>query len=217
MITVTDEVRFLAFENVLIRTGLHHRLLNLSQVARFIHPLVEARLKREVSVPSILMSLSRIQREAEDLEEGVHHPFEVERIHVLSGLATVTVSKTPESIQSLRQVIQQVQDAGGYLTYTEGTAEVTVILETAYLKALMTAELPLPKRLQRQIAGIGVTFRETYSEQPGFLYRLLQQVALQRINVIEVHSTMTEFSIYVRDEDVRLAFDSLYSSFARKG
>ncbi|MCP4606727.1 MAG: hypothetical protein GY847_40500, partial [Proteobacteria bacterium] len=46
--------------------------------------------------------------------------------------------------------------------------------------------------------------------------QLIQQVALQNINVIEVASTATEFNVYVRSKDVRLAFDSIYQRFSKR-
>ncbi len=216
MTRVADAVRFLAMENLMMRTGLHHRLLNLSQVARFLHPLVEARLKREVTSSSILMALSRLQRELGEEDTAGEHLFVVDRIHVQSALSTITVHKTKETHLAMQRVINSVQRKGGYLTYTESSGEITVIVDTSYLNLVEKAGIVAPKRLQKRVSAIGVSFRESYAEQPGFLYRLLQQIALQRINVIEVHSTMTEFTIYLREEDMKLAFDSIYSSFVRR-
>ncbi len=73
-----------------------------------------------------------------------------------------------------------------------------------------------PRRVYRNLAGLGVKFQEAYLETPGLLYQLLQQLALQNINVVEVASTTTEFNIYLDDRDVQLAFESLYNRFIRE-
>jgi len=48
---------------------------------------------------------------------------------------------------------------------------------------------------------------------PGILYRLLQPLALQGVNVAEVTSTTSEFHIYIAEDDVMLALDSLYGAY----
>jgi aspartokinase len=42
---------------------------------------------------------------------------------------------------------------------------------------------------------------------------VLQQVAVQGINVVEIASTATELILYLDQKDVRLAFDTLYQRF----
>ena len=48
---------------------------------------------------------------------------------------------------------------------------------------------------------------------PGVLYQLLQALALQGVNLAEVASTTTEFHVYLAENDVMLALDSLYGAF----
>jgi hypothetical protein len=45
------------------------------------------------------------------------------------------------------------------------------------------------------------------------LYRILQALALQGVNLAEVASTTTEFHVYLAEDDVMLALDSLYGAF----
>ncbi len=45
------------------------------------------------------------------------------------------------------------------------------------------------------------------------LYRILQALALQGVNLAEVASTTTEFHAYLAEDDVMLALDSLYGAF----
>ena len=60
-------------------------------------------------------------------------------------------------------------------------------------------------------------FSKRYLQTPGLLYRILHQVTMQNINLIEVASTATEFSIFINQADVELAFDSIYRAFIRRG
>ncbi|MCP4677014.1 MAG: hypothetical protein GY854_16160 [Deltaproteobacteria bacterium] len=68
----------------------------------------------------------------------------------------------------------------------------------------------------RDIASVSVKFSDETIQAPGAIYQMVQQVTLQSINIIEVVSTATEFSIYVKSEDVRLAFDSIFQRFSKR-
>jgi aspartokinase len=60
-----------------------------------------------------------------------------------------------------------------------------------------------------------MTFSERYLSVKGVLHQLLEQVALQNINVLEVASTATEFYIYVEEQDVEVAFAAIFRRFGR--
>jgi len=64
---------------------------------------------------------------------------------------------------------------------------------------------------------VGVAFDERYLKVKGILFQLMEEIALQNINVIEIASTATEFSIFLREEDVQLAFDAIFNRFSRRG
>ena len=221
MATVSDAVRAVVDGSPMLQVGLHHRLLNLSQVARFIRPLVEARVRKPAKASAILMGLSRLQRAMEDAsfwdappsEVG---PFYIDRIGVHTGLASVTLTKTSEAHQELSRLMGRVQEEGGYLTVTEGNTEITALLEDRRLPLVQETLSSAPKKVQRHLAGLGVQFHAAYTEKPGLLYHLLQQLSLQQINVVEVTSTLTEFNIYLHEDRLMLAFDSLYHRFSRE-
>lgn len=48
MIKISEAIQDIVHNNDQLRFGFHHQLFNLSQVARFIQPLVEARTQKSV-------------------------------------------------------------------------------------------------------------------------------------------------------------------------
>jgi len=70
--------------------------------------------------------------------------------------------------------------------------------------------------LHEDLAAVGVAFDERYLKVKGILFRLMEEIALQDINVIEIASTATEFSIFLHEEDVQLAFDAIFNRFSRR-
>ena len=61
-----------------------------------------------------------------------------------------------------------------------------------------------------------MTFDSRYLKVKGILHQLLEEIALQNINVIEVTSTATEFCVFLEQADVQLAFDAIFNRFGRR-
>jgi len=211
---ISEELMEIVSESPFFSFGFHHRLLNLSQVARFLKSLVEARTHKDVSEAALLMSLSRLQ--AKSVSLGDLKPITIDSINVQSGLCSLTVFKTKRAQEELNRLFSRIREKSRFMTITEGINEITAIIEDSDFKLASSVLTEKLHYVQRGIAGVGVKFSDDLLKNPGLIYQLLQQLALQNINVIEVASTATEFNIYVKSEDVRLTFDSLYKRFSKR-
>lgn len=200
--------------NDTLRFGFHNGLLNLTQTAHFLKPLVEARTHKDIQVSALVMALSRYRK-----SQATHTPlsgFHIDHIWVRQGLASITWPKTAEVHKAIAALFREVQQAGGFVTVSEGISEITAIGEKADFEQIEPhLQQSVAVRIA-QIAGIGVKFGKRYLDQPGLLYHILQQVALQGINVAEVSSTATEFVVYVAEDQAQLAFDSIFQRFCQK-
>lgn len=218
MPSVPETVSEIVATDPTLHVGLNHGLLNLSQVARFIHPLVVARLKRDVSVSSILMTLSRLQRGlakemTDEVESG--RPA-VDRISAQAGLVVLSYAKTPDSHKSVQSILGQMIDKDAYITISEGVREIALIVDEGSLSHIAPPSPITPIKVVRNVAGLSIHIAEHAIDQPRVIYQVLQQVALQNISVVEMTSTRSEFHLYLSDSDIMLAFDSIYSKFASK-
>ena len=74
----------------------------------------------------------------------------------------------------------------------------------------------VPFKETKSIGSLSVRFDESYLKTPGFIYLVLQQLYFQNLNVVELTSTATELIIYLSEDEVQLAFDTLYSRFRKK-
>jgi aspartokinase len=209
---ISDATREIVNANPLFHFGLHHRLLNLSQVARYILPLVEARAQKEVGESAVLMSLSRLQSALPPV--GEPEDYVLNRIAIHSGLCSLTVFKTKRVQGELNRLYNAVRKQSGFISITESASEVTAIIDDRNFNMAehMFSE-PL-RYVYRDIVAVGVKLSEEAISRPGVIYQLIGQVTLQHINIIEVASTATEFSIYVQSEDALMAMDSIYARFA---
>jgi aspartokinase len=212
MLKISDAVRHIVDAHPYLRTALAQRVLNLSQVARHIHASVEARTHKPVQTAAITMSLSRLQAQLPDLDAGP--PLRLaRRITVQRNLAVVTFPNTSRVQEGLLRVQEQVRRSGGYLTISEGIREITLITEAESLSVLQEMVRDRATRTTTRVASLSVSLTRENLVTPGILYRLLQPLALQGVNVAEVTSTTSEFHIYIAEDDVMLALDSLYGAY----
>ncbi|MCB0352124.1 MAG: hypothetical protein KDD64_01330 [Bdellovibrionales bacterium] len=217
MMKISDALRTVIMQSPFLRFGLSRGLLNLSQLARFLQPLIEARTKKHVKPSAILMSLSRLARGDEfQGEADPDRGFEIGALNVHSGLVVYTFYKNSDSHKAANQVYRKIQHRGGFITITEGITEITIITEDRFGELFKEDFVEKPKHHNQRIASLSVKFHQSYVNQPGFLYSILQQITLQGINVVEVASTATEFILYLEESDVQLAFDTLYGTFSSR-
>ena len=107
-----------------------------------------------------------------------------------------------------------VQKKNGYITISEGTNQITIILDSKFRSLSRSAISQRPRYAHDHIAAVGVTFSEEYLKVPGFMAVILQQMMLLNINIIEVSSTFTELVLYIEEKDLKLTFDALHGLFA---
>jgi hypothetical protein len=212
MLKISEAVRDIVDHDPALKSGLAQRLMNLSQVARHIHAAVEARTRKAVRHGAIAMALSRLQTELPELGEGDDLRL-ADRITVQRGLAVVTLPNVAQVHHGLLELQRRAREEGHHLTITEGIREITLIVDEPALDAALGDVGVTPSRALRGIASLSVSLTRENLRTPGVLYRLLQPLALQGVNLAEVTSTTTEFHIYLLESDVMLALDSLYGSF----
>ncbi|NDC38264.1 MAG: hypothetical protein EBZ48_09460 [Proteobacteria bacterium] len=193
--------------------GFSRGLFNLSQLARFIRPMVEARTHKEVQESSLVMALSRRSRAGCAGARVVSQKFKVESVSVLSNLVVMTLQRSDENHRAVDQIYSRLKRKNGFLTISEGSSEITLICQAEH-RALVVELLPTrPTMTRDKIAALAVRFHPKFLDVPGLLYKILEQIALQGINVVELASTATELSIYIKEGDIRLGFDTILRAF----
>jgi hypothetical protein len=125
----------------------------------------------------------------------------------------VTYPKSLALLRSVQGFARMVTIKHGYINVSEGNREITMLVEQGFLEDLSRFIPDKPTFIQTKVTGIGVVFDANYSSEPGFLYMVLERIAFQGINVVEVFSTYTEFSIFFHQEDARVALDTLLACF----
>lgn len=195
--------------------GLCHGLFNLSKLAAFLKPQVDAWTSKPHQTSAIVMALSRLKGELGEGEDAENYEVLISNLTVRSDLMTVSFANLKEVRKGVNALHNKLDPKNVFFTVSEGISEITLILEKEYA-ALIKEHIPA-KAIYRhnRVAAIAVKIPERYLETPGFFYLLFQQLFLQNINLVEIASTSTELIFYLDQADVRLAFDTLYNRFAK--
>ncbi|MCC6953555.1 MAG: hypothetical protein IT290_05515 [Deltaproteobacteria bacterium] len=213
MIKLSDALDEILNGNPFLKLGLHHSLFNLSQLSRYLLPQVSARTKRDVQPSAVLMSLSRIQRRSSSAKGNKEPKFEIDKLTINSHLCIATYGSSREVNRAINELHRHIQQEDGFFSLSEGTAQLTLIVEKRHVPLLKKAIKEKVLWEETEAASIGIRFDKRYLDTPGFIYFILQQLYFQNINVLELTSTTTELIIYLKEQDVRLAFDTLYYRF----
>lgn len=216
MIKISDEIKKMIEESDFLQFGLSHRLLNLSQLAAYLVPLIETRVKKEVSKSAVLMSLSRLQKNYSKIMPKMED-IRLKAINIFSSLSVASFEKTDSLKKKLFQFYEMQINQNNFMVINESTHELTVMLDAELLDELKKHVKVDPKHQNPQVAGVAIAFSEEYYERPGLIYSIFQQLTLQGVSVVEVSSTFTELIIYVNQKDVKLVFDSLFNRFSTSG
>ena len=213
MIRISEALQTILNRNNFLLFGIEQKIINLAQLARFLKPLIEARTKKEVSIQAIHMSLSRFQKMNSRKGNLSAEDFEIDNINIQGNLCVYSYERSKNTHQEINELFTNIQEKGGYITISEGINEITVIFDKIFQDDFRGKVQSETKFRHLNATSIGVKFNEKYLEIPGLLYLILQQIALQNINIIEVASTATEIIIYLQQKDAQLAFDTIYNSF----
>lgn len=213
MLSISDALTKILSGNAFLEFGFRHDLFNLTKLARFLKPQIEARTKKEIQESALTMALSRIRRtDGKQYAAPVQHKLESITVH--SGLAACTYSRSPALQSRLAEIYQRVHARNEFCDLSFGMRQMTIILD-ARLIAWLDEAVPQPFLYRhKDVAAVTARFPDHHIEVPGILYALMQRVTLQNINIVEISSTFTEFTVFVAQSDARLVFDTFYECFS---
>lgn len=196
--------------------GLQSNLLNLSAYATSIQNQVNELTKKDVQIPSIVVALSRLQKELQT-EDRFLPQISADSISVTSGLVEIGFSKDADTLKSLQKLYNEDTLVNTYLTVTQGLREITIITtEESFKKVKELFKHKKPGLEIHNIACITLLLSPRYTYTRNTFYALLKLLAPRGINVIELLTTFTEISFLVEEKDWEKTF-SIFNQVLNKG
>jgi hypothetical protein len=213
MITIAQLVEEAVIKSPFLEEGLIRGLVNYSALARQLKPGFEARLYKDIETGSIVMALKRFSKK---LSSNKNPQLEsvlkkLADFSVRSNIASFTYRNSPSiGAKQQRVMVEAKQIPNNFLTITDGIFE-TSFFASSNLGSIIEKELEGEhlKSKQTGLSSLTIIIPEEALEIPGVYYSVLKTLAFEGINFMEVVSSFTELTIFLRSGDVERAFGVL--------
>lgn len=205
MITVPQKVAEYITTSPFIKMMISEGIINLSQFARSIKPQLESELKKAISDASIIMSLKRISEQLRFVEK-IDYRNHLGDITLKSGLIELTFRNSKTLNRHLESLLHKTSDEE-YVTFVKGAWQTTLILSKTLeqtVKSIFSTELQESEFTQ--LSSITINLINQHMEEPGVVAYILNVLAWQGVNIIEVVSTFSELTVIIEDKNVQKAF-----------
>ncbi len=208
----TDALHTVLARTPFIRHALSLGLVNISSLARHIKEDVEEMAFRDLTDSAII---SALQRYADNLEKSSSGDFSFNKhigsINVHSDICEITVSNSRTLNQALLKITEEVTNyRDTFFTYIKGSWQTTLIFEHELQQKVEQAVVEEDIVYSyKSLAKITVQLKNNHLEIPGIIAHILQLLAWNNINLIEVLSTSDELTVVVLSKDASAAFSVL--------
>ena len=204
---ISDIVEEHVLATPFLEQALADGLINHSALARRLRPAVQKELLRPVSEASIMMAIRR----AVPARRKPAKPAAPGEVTVRSNLTALTYQASPHTGAKVRRLFERLtRRSSQFVTYTQGVSEVMVLVSAEAEQAAadaMAGEHQIARL--HNLAAIVIRLAPSTVRRPGVYYGILKQLAWRNLNVIDVVSTYTEFTIVVEHAQVDKAFSAL--------
>jgi aspartokinase len=219
MITIAEAVGELVRSSPLLEEGISKNIINYSSLARLIKPEVEEKVFKTIKTGAIIMALKRLSKRKYAKEKDVRAIFKQNPdMIVRSNLMEYTLVNSDTLIDKHRHFFSNIQkNHKHFFIITQGVFETAIILSRD-LRLLVEQNFKKEKIISvaEDLSAITIQLPEINVTTPGLYGYILKSLGWEGINVIEVASTYTEFTIILKETDVDRAFSVLKKTLTPK-
>jgi len=138
---------------------------------------------------------------------------------VRSNLQEYTFLRSPTTVGNLKRLLEVVERSRDHLfTFTQGAFEVTVIISSdmgCHISEIFSLE-KLISHIEN-LSAIIIKLPDESVSTPGTHYSIMKQLAWNNINVVEVVSTFSEYTLVLDKHQVDRAFSVLLNFLGNQG
>jgi len=210
MQTISECVKTIICRKPFIAEALQKGLINISSLARNIKPEIEEMLKKEIQDGAVIMALQRYSQEKEiviskNLRLCLNN---ISDIFVRSGLSEYTYVNSENLFNRYVSFMKKIFLGNDvFFTFVHGVFETNYVISNSLTKQFReTFKNENEVTFETDLSSITVRLPKENVRTQGLYYYILQGIAWEGINIINMISTSNEFTIIVKDSDVERAF-----------
>lgn len=190
--------------------AMHAGIVNVSSLARLLHPEIELKMKEPVSIGAIGMAIKRLPlNPVEQLDKSISSFMkQLGDINVRSNLADFTFRNSSTLLKCQSNLLTYLEeDKSHFYSSCKGVHETTLICSDTLaqkVKEIFVEEAAITSR--HNLAAVSVKLPPANLDTFGVYYIILKKLAWKGINLVEVLSTSHEITLIVSDDDVQETF-----------
>jgi len=157
------------------------------------------------------MALRRMIKQKRKSSIDNNRILEPEEIILRSGLISYTFLKSSTLPQCISEFVSIISKENRYFSVvTEGVFESAVVFSKQFV-TIADAIFQREKKVAEQTLISALTLRLPTENvtTPGVYYQILKKLAWVGINIVDIVSTNTEFTLLIKDEDVEKTLKEL--------
>ena len=201
MIKIQPIVREIVMRELEAYFALTNNYMNMSSYAHRIRPMVEALTKKQVTITSLVVSLSRLRKEFKK-EKPLIHDVAIRNITTKLPLSEIIYENSDKFIKKLDSLYKNISvSQDDFFTTTIGTKEIDIICSSNLENKVLKHFKIKPKIINHNFAAVGVSYGPEVFGTPNVFFSLLSVTARASINIEELVSTPTELIFIVAEKD----------------
>lgn len=210
MKTVSSVVENYIKTKPFLLSALSQGIINLTSLARNIMIELEGDLGKDVKQGAVVMALKRL---SDDLDFRVNHKIvkvlkNIGEITVRSSLVDFNFAVSDSILNSQAELISEINEHSDiFYTSSRGVNETNIVISES-VSHLVDKHFANEKLIDTttDLASITIKLPKENISTPGVYYFIFQRLAWEGITVNEVISTSYEFTIFVSEDKVDVAF-----------
>jgi aspartokinase len=210
MITIPEVVEDIVSRSPFVEEGISNGLINLSSLARKIKPEIEEKLYKNVHEGAILMALRRLSTKVKSRTPYKKIFKVVPEMIVRSNLIAYTIQNSEALSRRYEKLFSQTDHHRYFFTITQGVFETEIIVseqKSEKIEKILNDEKI--SHVAKNLSSITIRLPDENVITPGVYYFILKALAWENINIIDVVSTYSEFTLILDNKEIDKAFSVL--------
>lgn len=198
-----------------LEEALAENIINLSSLSRQIKPEIDELTKKDVQIGAIVMALKRLSPKFDpNLKIKVKKVInKLGDITVRSRITYYTFKNSETIVDRQADLLKKIKGKKDtFFAFSQGVYETTIILSDSEhddIDNLFKHESLIQET--KGLSSLTVKLPSENADVSGIYYFILKKIAWEGINILDIISTMHEFTIIVDDDSIDRAFTILKS------
>jgi hypothetical protein len=210
MVTISHIVGKLVDERVYIQESMNKEIISFALLAKQLQPEVEEELGKKIKKHAIEMALRRYTEQLKEKHKTVKFNYSSDII-MKTKICDIAVSRSPTLLDKLKKLYDIINfEKGDNLNIIQGNGEVSIVTNERYKeKFLNNLKGEKILNIEKDLISLTMTFSKEFLYTPGVIFNIIRNIAWENINIFEVVSTNTEFTVILHKNDAMKAYKAL--------